>query len=30
LATVRPNGAPHVMPMIGAWLDDAFYLVSSE
>jgi nitroimidazol reductase NimA-like FMN-containing flavoprotein (pyridoxamine 5'-phosphate oxidase superfamily) len=30
LATVRPGGAPHVMPIIGAWLDDAFYFVSSE
>jgi nitroimidazol reductase NimA-like FMN-containing flavoprotein (pyridoxamine 5'-phosphate oxidase superfamily) len=30
LATVRPNGAPHVMPLIGTWLDGAFYFVSSE
>src|SRR5688572_17729954 len=30
LATVRPDGAPHVMPLIGTWLDEAFYFVSSE
>ncbi len=25
LATVRPDGRPHVTPVWGAWLDDAFY-----
>jgi nitroimidazol reductase NimA-like FMN-containing flavoprotein (pyridoxamine 5'-phosphate oxidase superfamily) len=30
LATVRPDGAPHVMPLIGIWLDGAFYFVSGE
>ena len=25
LATVRPDGAPHVMPVWGLWLDGAFY-----
>ncbi len=25
LATTRPDGAPHVMPIWGVWLDDAFY-----
>jgi nitroimidazol reductase NimA-like FMN-containing flavoprotein (pyridoxamine 5'-phosphate oxidase superfamily) len=30
LATMRPDGAPHVMPVIGAWLDGAFYFVSRE
>jgi nitroimidazol reductase NimA-like FMN-containing flavoprotein (pyridoxamine 5'-phosphate oxidase superfamily) len=24
VATVRPDGAPHVMPVWGVWLDDAF------
>ena len=27
LATVRPNGAPHLMPVIGMWLDGALHLV---
>jgi nitroimidazol reductase NimA-like FMN-containing flavoprotein (pyridoxamine 5'-phosphate oxidase superfamily) len=30
LATVRPDGSPHVMPLIAIWLDDAFYFVSGE
>jgi nitroimidazol reductase NimA-like FMN-containing flavoprotein (pyridoxamine 5'-phosphate oxidase superfamily) len=30
LATVLPDGAPHVMPLIGTWLDGAFYFVSGE
>jgi hypothetical protein len=30
LATVRPDGRPHVMPLLGLWLDDAFYFVTSE
>jgi hypothetical protein len=25
LATVRPNGRPHIAPLWGAWLDGAFY-----
>lgn len=25
IATVRPDGRPHVTPMIGLWLDDALY-----
>ena len=25
IATTRPNGRPHVMPVWGLWLDDAFY-----
>jgi len=28
LSTVRPDGRPHVMPVIGLWLDDAFYFIS--
>jgi len=24
LATVRPNGWPHLMPIIAFWIDDAF------
>jgi nitroimidazol reductase NimA-like FMN-containing flavoprotein (pyridoxamine 5'-phosphate oxidase superfamily) len=30
LATVRPDGRPHVMPIIGIWLDDAFYFITGE
>jgi len=30
LATVRPNGAPHLMPVITFWLDGAFYFVAGE
>lgn len=30
LATVRPEGRPHVMPLIGLWLDDLFYFISSD
>lgn len=30
LATVRPDGAPHVMPVFAAWSDSAFYVVSKE
>ena len=30
LATVEPDGAPHVMPLIAAWLDDALYFLSGE
>lgn len=28
LATVRPDGRPHVMPLFGVWLDDALYFTS--
>jgi hypothetical protein len=30
LATVRPDGRPHVMPLLGLWLDDAFYFITGE
>lgn len=30
LTTVRPDGAPHVMPLICAWLDGALFFLSSE
>lgn len=29
VATVRPNGRPHVSPVWGVWLDDAFYFDGS-
>jgi len=29
LATVRPNGQPHVMPLFGIWSEDALYFTSS-
>jgi PPOX class probable F420-dependent enzyme len=29
LATVTPEGAPHVMAVWGVWLDDAFYFSTS-
>ncbi len=29
LATTRPNGAPHVMPVWGIWLDGAFCFMTS-
>ena len=28
LATVRPDGRPHVMPVWTVWVDDAFYFVA--
>jgi nitroimidazol reductase NimA-like FMN-containing flavoprotein (pyridoxamine 5'-phosphate oxidase superfamily) len=28
LATVRPDGAPHLMPLITAWLDGGLYILS--
>jgi hypothetical protein len=28
LATVRPDGRPHVMPVWAIWVDDAFYFVT--
>jgi hypothetical protein len=30
LSTVRPDGRPHVMPLIGLWVDDAFYFISGK
>lgn len=30
LATVRPDGAPHVMPVFAAWADPVFYVASKE
>ncbi|MGH2588195.1 MAG: pyridoxamine 5'-phosphate oxidase family protein [Dehalococcoidia bacterium] len=30
LSTVRPNGRPHVVPLIAVWLDGALYFSTSE
>ena len=30
LATVRPDGRPHVRPLLGLWLDGAFYFITGE
>lgn len=30
LATVRPDGRPHIRPILGLWLDDAFYFITGE
>jgi hypothetical protein len=30
LATVRPDGRPHVMPLIGLWFEDAFYFLTGD
>jgi len=30
LATVRPDGAPHVVPVLAAWSDPALYVASKE
>ena len=30
LATVRPDGRPHVMPVLGLWLDGTFCFITSE
>ena len=30
LATVNPNGAPHVMPVLGVWSDGALYFTSGK
>ncbi len=30
LATVRPDGRPHVVPLLGRWLDEAFYFLTGE
>jgi nitroimidazol reductase NimA-like FMN-containing flavoprotein (pyridoxamine 5'-phosphate oxidase superfamily) len=30
LATVRPDGRPHVMPVLSVWVDGALYFVAGE
>ena len=30
LATVGADGRPHVVPLLGLWLDDAFYFLTGE
>jgi nitroimidazol reductase NimA-like FMN-containing flavoprotein (pyridoxamine 5'-phosphate oxidase superfamily) len=30
LATVRPNGAPHVMPVLAVWVDGALFYCAGE
>jgi hypothetical protein len=30
LATVRPDGRPHVMPVLGVWVDRGFYFSAGE
>ena len=30
LATVRPNGAPHVMPLFAAWAGSSFFIASKD
>ena len=30
IATVRPDGRPHVVPLIGVWLDGAAYFVTGH
>ena len=30
LTTLRPDGRPHVRPLLGLWLDGAFYFVTGE
>jgi hypothetical protein len=30
LATVRPDGRPHLMPVIAFWFDEAFHFVTGE
>ena len=30
LATVGPDGRPHVRPLLGLWLDGAFYFLTGE
>jgi nitroimidazol reductase NimA-like FMN-containing flavoprotein (pyridoxamine 5'-phosphate oxidase superfamily) len=30
LATVRPDGRPHVVPILGLWLDGGFYFITGE
>jgi Pyridoxamine 5'-phosphate oxidase len=30
MATIQPDERPHVRPLLGLWLDDAFYFVTGE
>jgi nitroimidazol reductase NimA-like FMN-containing flavoprotein (pyridoxamine 5'-phosphate oxidase superfamily) len=30
IATIRPDGRPHVMPVWGVWLDEAFYFSTGK
>ena len=30
LVTIRADGRPHVVPLLGVWLDDAFYFLSGQ
>lgn len=30
LATTRPDGRPHLMPVIAVWVDDAFHFIAGE
>jgi hypothetical protein len=30
LATTRPDGSPHLMPVIGFWIDDAMHVLAGE
>jgi nitroimidazol reductase NimA-like FMN-containing flavoprotein (pyridoxamine 5'-phosphate oxidase superfamily) len=30
LATVRPDGRPHIRPVLGVWLNAAFYFITGE
>lgn len=30
LATARPNGQPHITPLLGIWQDDAFHFTTGE
>jgi hypothetical protein len=30
LATTRPDGRPHLMPVIAVWIDDAFHFIAGE
>jgi len=30
IVSVRPNGAPHMMPVWGIWLEEAFYFSTAE
>ena len=30
LTTVRPDGRPHVTPLVAVWLDDALYFSTGE
>jgi nitroimidazol reductase NimA-like FMN-containing flavoprotein (pyridoxamine 5'-phosphate oxidase superfamily) len=30
LATAGPDGRPHIRPLLGLWMDDAFYFITGE